>query len=224
MNFVAHLRRILLCLAVPLLVILAWDVTPADLVIAQWYGTPSGFPLRDHFWLARVLHDWPQRVGLLLILVCVVAVWHPRSIWGRTTQRERVWLAALVIFCALLIPALKMQSYTSCPWELNQFGGSAQYVWHFTFTNHDGGGAHCFPSGHASAFFSFLPAFWLVHRHKPRLAWLALAGWCVFGLAMSWGQVMRGAHYPSHLLWTMWLCWALGTLASPLLGPQHGDK
>jgi membrane-associated PAP2 superfamily phosphatase len=32
------------------------------------------------------------------------------------------------------------------------------------------------------------------------------------GLVFSLTQAMRGAHYPSHSLWTAWVCWVLGQL------------
>jgi membrane-associated PAP2 superfamily phosphatase len=82
----------------------------------------------------------------------------------------------------------------------------------------DGGPGRCFPSGHASTFFSFLPVFWLLRRYRVQRAWWFLAALCVLGLMLSWVQVLRGAHYPSHILWTAWLCWAASAVASPLMG------
>lgn len=50
-----------------------------------------------------------------------------------------------------------------------------------------------------------LPASPAVHRHDlPVLLATLLAG-ALFGLA----QTLRGAHYPSHTLWSAWLCAAL---------------
>jgi membrane-associated PAP2 superfamily phosphatase len=221
MPWLDRARWLLLWLGLPFIGIFLWDITPGDLAVMRWYGSAQGFPWREQFWLATALHNWPQRAGLLLLAACVLAIWHPRSVLKHTTQRERLWLAAVVFFCALLIPAIKLQSNTSCPWELSEFGGTARYVWHFTFTGPDGGPAKCFPSGHASTFFSFLPAFWLIRRYRPKAAWIALAVVCSAGMVLSWGQVVRGAHFPSHLLWTGWLCWAVGVVASPWLGPPR---
>ena len=58
------------------------------------------------------------------------------------------------------------------------------------------------------------------HRHafgagaparQPVQAWLA----AVFALGLLFGsvQLARGAHYPSHTLWTAWICWAVGAAA-----------
>jgi membrane-associated PAP2 superfamily phosphatase len=31
---------------------------------------------------------------------------------------------------------------------------------------------------------------------------------------------VRGAHFPSHTLWSAWLCWTLGAIAARVLGPR----
>jgi membrane-associated PAP2 superfamily phosphatase len=215
-------RWLLLWLGLPLLGVVLWDITPADLVIAHWYGTAQGFALQDNYWLSHILHTRARQTGVLLGLVCVVAIWWPvgpLAPLSRCTRRERVWLACMVWVCAAGIATLKASSHTSCPSELQAFGGVARYVWHFA-TGSDGGPGRCFPSGHASSFFSFLPVFWVLRRYNARRAWQVLAAICVLGLALAWVQVLRGAHYPSHVLWTMWLCWAAGALASPWLAPR----
>ncbi len=215
-------RWLLLWLGLPLLGVVLWDVSPADRVVAHWYGTAQGFALQDNYWLSHILHTRARQTGVLLGLACVLAIWWPVGPLGllrRCTRRERVWLACMVWVCAAGIATLKAASHTSCPSDLQAFGGVARYVWHFAMGG-DGGPGRCFPSGHASTFFSFLPVFWLLRRHNARRAWQVLAAMCALGLALAWVQVVRGAHYPSHVLWTMWLCWAAGALASPLLAQR----
>jgi membrane-associated PAP2 superfamily phosphatase len=215
-------RWLLLWLGLPLLGVVLWDITPADRVVAHWYGTAQGFALQDNYWLSHILHTRARQMGVLLGLACVLAIWWPVGPLAplrRCTRRERVWLACMVWVCAAGIATLKASSHTSCPSELQEFGGVARYVWHFA-TGADGGPGRCFPSGHASTFFSFLPVFWVLRLHNARRAWQVLAAICVLGLALSWVQVVRGAHYPSHVLWTMWLCWAACTLASPWLAQR----
>jgi membrane-associated PAP2 superfamily phosphatase len=215
-------RWLLLWLGLPLLGVVLWDITPADRVVAHWYGTAQGFALQDNYWLSHILHTRARQMGVFLGLACVLAIWWPVGPLAplrRCTRRERVWLACMVWVCAAGIATLKASSHTSCPSELQEFGGVARYVWHFA-TGADGGPGRCFPSGHASTFFSFLPVFWVLRLHNARRAWQVLAAICVLGLALSWVQVVRGAHYPSHVLWTMWLCWAACTLASPWLAQR----
>jgi membrane-associated PAP2 superfamily phosphatase len=222
------LLSLALCLLVPLIAVWLLDLTGFDLAVTRWYGTSAGFAWKDHVLLTQVFHVGIRRICVFIALYCIVAIWWPLGPWRWMTQRDRVWLACNIWLCATGVAALKSASLTSCPWDLAEFGDKAQYVWHFApqlkwFSGAiaDGGPGKCFPSGHASSFFSFLPLVWVVQRYSHRRAWQALAALCVFGLTMSWVQVMRGAHYPSHLLWTMWLCWALGTVTSPLLQPRQ---
>jgi membrane-associated PAP2 superfamily phosphatase len=216
-------RGWLLWLGLPLLAVLLWDITPADQLVAHWYGTAQGFALQDNYWLSHILHTRARQLGVLLGLYCVLAIWWPVGPLRRCTLGERVWLACMVWVCAAGIALLKASSHTSCPSDLQDFGGTARYVWHFALSasSSDGGPGRCFPSGHASTFFSFLPVFWVLRRHQARRAWQVLAALCVLGLALSWVQVLRGAHYPSHVLWTAWLCWAASALASPWLAARQ---
>jgi membrane-associated PAP2 superfamily phosphatase len=217
MSRIQRARKLIVWLGVPLLLVALWDMTPADLIVSNWYGTPQGFALRDNYWLSTVLHTWVRRVAFSLAVMCIVAIWWPVGPWWHATRRERVWLACTVWACATGISLLKFTSLTSCPWDLQQFGGTATYVWHFTFGGIEGGPGGCFPSGHASTFFSFIPVFWLLRRHHAQRAWWVFGAMCLVGLTLSWVQVMRGAHFPSHILWTLWLSWTLGVLASPWL-------
>ncbi|SAH35329.1 phosphoesterase PA-phosphatase-like protein [Enterobacter roggenkampii] len=44
-------------------------------------------------------------------------------------------------------------------------------------------------------------------RERPRLAWSFVVLGILLGLAMGFGQVMRGAHFFSHNLWAGWWVW-----------------
>jgi membrane-associated PAP2 superfamily phosphatase len=224
MPWIIRARWLLLWLGLPLLLVMAWDISPADMLVAQWYGTAKGFALEHNYWFSHILHTRARQTGVLLGLACIVAIWWPVGPLRRTIRRERVWLACMVWGCAAGIALLKSSSHTSCPSELQAFGGVARYVWHFALAQADGGPGRCFPSGHASTFFSFIPVFWVLRRYQPAWAWRFLAALCVLGLALSWVQVVRGAHYPSHVLWTAWLCWTISALLSPWLEPSTGRR
>lgn len=50
----------------------------------------------------------------------------------------------------------------------------------------------------------------------PARAWLLAV--VLAGLLFGGAQFLRGAHAPSHTLWTAWLCWAL---SASLLGRRR---
>ena len=76
----------------------------------------------------------------------------------------------------------------------------------------DGCRGHCFPACHASTAFSFLAAFFWLRPWAPRAArwWLGLT--LLAGLGFGAVQMVRGAHYLSHVLWAGWFCWLAGGL------------
>ena len=49
--------------------------------------------------------------------------------------------------------------------------------------------------------------------HRASFAALTLAA---LGVVYGVGQMLRGAHYPSHTMWTAWICWAV-TVGSVVL-------
>ena len=197
-----------------LLLLLAWDTSGLDLALIHAVGTSSGFAWRDAWWTSRVLHDGGRLLGWLTLAALVVNIWRPW--WTGPSRRERVTWVLITLVCLLLVPAFKRISATSCPWDLQVFGGVAAYVSHWQFGVKDGGPGHCFPSGHAVAAFAFISGWFALRPHAPRAARWWLAGVLVLGVLFGWAQMVRGAHYISHTLWSAWICWTACALLNAL--------
>jgi membrane-associated PAP2 superfamily phosphatase len=218
-----HRSRPFVWLSGLLAITLLWDASGLDRAVMQAIGSPQGFALRDAWWLSAVLHDGLRTAMTLAWLLLVV--W---ALWPglRLPRRERWWVVALVSVSLLAVNLVKNASLTSCPWDLRAFGGSARHVSHWAWGVVDGGPGRCFPGGHASSGFAFLalalpwllpPAGAAPRRHVVGLRWLAAA--VFIGLLAGAVQTVRGAHFPSHTLWTLVICAALSVtgwwLASP---------
>jgi membrane-associated PAP2 superfamily phosphatase len=214
-------RRDLLVTLAALAALLCWDAAGLDLAAARLFGSAQGFGLRDSFWTATVLHEGGRLAAWVTLGAVTLALWRVPGPDQPTRALRGKWIAVMLL-CILAVPAIKRFSPTSCPWDLAEFGGVAAYVSHWRLGVGDGGSGRCFPSGHAVAAFGFLGMHFLWRSHSPRRArvWLAavLAAGLVFGLA----QLVRGAHYPSHTLWSAWLCWTLCVLACRL--PWYAGK
>lgn len=196
-----------------LLLLLAWDFSGLDLPAMRAVGSSAGFEWQHHWLTQRVAHDGGRLLAWLVLAVLLVNVWRP--LWPGPTRAERVrWLVVTVV-CVVVVPAIKQVSRSSCPWDLAEFDGVAQYVSHWTLGRGDGGPGRCFPSGHAAAAFAYFSGWFALRDEHPRAAraWLlaVLAVGTLFGVA----QYVRGAHYPSHTLWTAWLCWTLCVVLMP---------
>jgi membrane-associated PAP2 superfamily phosphatase len=55
----------------------------------------------------------------------------------------------------------------------------------------------------------------------PKLAKVGLILGLILGFAMGWGQMMRGAHFMSHNLWTAWVVWVLLLAQYLLWSPKY---
>ena len=192
-----------------LLCLLAWDASGLDLVLAHWFGTTQGFALRDHWLFTTVLHEGARRLSWLLVVGLSLAVWWPVGVLRQLDRWQRLQLVVSILLGLALVVAIKRISSTSCPWDLAEFGGLARYVSHWRFGLVDGGGAHCFPAGHASAGFAFVGGYFVLRDRAPRAARIWLAAALAAGLVLGVSQQMRGAHFMSHTLWTAWLCWTV---------------
>lgn len=195
------------------LLTLAFDASGADKWFTSLYGTAQGFAWRDH-WLTRdVIHRGGRAISWLLFSVTVLAVARPWRAIGQMPTRNRVVWFACTALCLILIPALKQFSLTSCPWDLQVFGGKALWLSHWDFGVGDGGPGRCFPSGHASGAFAFFAGYFALRDNASRHARIWLAIVVTLGIVFGWGQMMRGAHHLSHTLWTAAICWTVTALA-----------
>jgi membrane-associated PAP2 superfamily phosphatase len=193
--------------------LLLWDASGLDLALMQHLGRPDGFAWRHAPWLEQGFHQGGRWLSAALLAATVAAAVRA----GPLAARERwAWVATTVLGLALA-GLLKQASTTSCPYELAIFGGHAAHVSHWHWRVLDGGPGHCFPSGHASAGFAFVAAYFAWRPHRPALARALLGAALALGLALGAAQVLRGAHYPSHVLYTGWLAWLTGALGFALV-------
>jgi membrane-associated PAP2 superfamily phosphatase len=122
----------------------------------------------------------------------------------------------------LVINRIKFYSLTSCPWDLAQFGGVATYVSHWSWGVGDGGPGRCFPGGHASAGYAFfalaMPGLFSDSPAARQTGKRLFVAVFLFGLICGASQVLRGAHYPSHGLWTGLICWVVAAVNHWLFG------
>jgi membrane-associated PAP2 superfamily phosphatase len=201
------LRSDLIAAFAGLALLLFWDGLGLDLPAVRTVGDAAGFAWRDAWFTAKAFHEGGRMLAGVIYVLLIVNLFKP--LISGPTKAERIYMLVIAIVCMSLIPVFKRMSHTSCPYDLAEFGGVASYVSHWTFGVLDGGPGHCFPSGHASAAFGFFSLYFGLRRSRPELARWALGAVLVLGTAYGWAQMARGAHYPSHTMWTAWICWAI---------------
>lgn len=195
---------------------LLWDASGLDLWVMAQLGSSQGFAMQHNWWLEAVLHDGARQLAWGVLALLALMVWRPIGLFRHLPRRQRTEMLLGTLLALLLISTLKHHSLSSCPWDLQQFGGVAEYRSHWAWGLPDGGPGKCFPGGHASAAFAFLalPLSLLAselttHRHT---GWWCLTGVLLAGIVLGATQTLRGAHYPSHNLWTALICWTVALL------------
>ena len=140
-------------------------------------------------------------------------------------DRLKPWRKACVLFllAAALVPlslaGAKKYTNVYCPAQLNLYCGDKPYVKvfdkyprDFDKTAHNPG--RCFPAGHASGGFALMVLFFCFKNKKAKLLGLA-AGLCA-GWSMGLYQMLRGEHFLSHTLVTMFGAWLIILLLDAL--------
>jgi len=167
------------------------------------------FPFKSAPHLVFLGHTVLKNVTALGLVVAIVL-----ALASIRTPALRSWRRALILFCvmaggsAYLVQELKEVSAHACPWDLAMYGGHAQW---FPLFSHVAAGTElgrCWPGGHASGGFAIIAGYFALRTRHPRwarrLLWLGLA----MGTLMGGVQMVRGAHFLSHNLWTLWFVWA----------------
>ena len=192
------------------------DLTLADLL----YRLEGGhWLLRQAPLTQQVLHEGGRRAsGLAALLVLLMYV---HALQRRSWAPLRVPLLYLVAAVALgtgLVALLKSASNVDCPWDLLRYGGHHPYLGLFDPRPTLLPRGRCFPAGHASAGYAWVALYFFFLLWRPRWRHLGLAAGLLAGLVFGLAQQLRGAHFASHDLASLALCWVCArTLASWLL-------
>jgi membrane-associated PAP2 superfamily phosphatase len=206
--------HLVLPLAVSVLVLFSLERTGADLWLAdRWYAFEGyHWALRNHWLVNQVIHHDGRELiaglGLVLAILLVVSYRLPRL---RDWRRPIAYLLTCMVVLPALIACFKHFSSAPCPWDLLRYEGKLPYHHSLSYFFGTTGTGHCFPAGHASGGFALLALYFAAFLHARYPVIYLLPGLLV-GFTFAFGQEARGAHFISHDLWTLSLCWfgALG--------------
>ena len=182
-----------------------------DLLLADavFDAASNTFPWR-HAWLtdtfAHVILKRVLTLAALAFIGCAaVDAFRPLPrlcVLGRLRLR-------IVASSAILVPAvislLKQLSSSHCPWELTRYGGEQPYVRIFDILPIGALPGHCLPAGHASSalWLLSLAVYWL--PAQVRAARIAASLGIAAGSILGVMQQLRGAHFLTHTLWSLWI-------------------
>ena len=199
-----------------LLMLWAFRYWPLDAWIIAPYASPQGFTLRDAWittrWAHALVEDWVLLISMGLLVMFGLSYW--REKWRQWRQPCGFLLVAMLLSSGT-VGLLKSVSPHTCPWDIQAYGGTDLYMPLFSSWPQAKLGK-CFPAGHATTGFGLMAIYLLTRRAGFRYAygyWLAAL---ILGFGFGWVQMMRGAHFLSHTLWSAWWVWLVELLVFAL--------
>jgi membrane-associated PAP2 superfamily phosphatase len=221
-------RGALALLAAAVVLALLEQFTNLDLALADrsFDAALRQFPWRDSWFAEVLMHRW-LKLALTLLAVGLLLASLSERLWRlprlRPGDRWRMRASAALALCIpLTISVAKQLSASHCPWDLTRYGGEAAYLRLFDAVPAGFQAGGCFPAGHASSalWLAGLCLWWLPRR--PRMAALVFAAGLGAGFIVGWVQQMRGAHFLSHTLWSMWIAaaWVWAVLLAFVLAQR----
>lgn len=193
-----------------------------SLLIKPFFDTQAlVFPLKQDSFLENVMHKGLKNLMIIVSLMILgfwlfgLRVWkstvslHCKNRWIQLYHRQFLWVFVGMLITTSSISILKHLSIHACPWSLIDYGGTQPLISIFGSLPEGAIQGHCFPGGHASGGFALMAFYFGFRDTLPKIAKVGLILGLAFGFAMGWAQMMRGAHFLSHNLWTAWIVWML---------------
>ena len=217
------LPHIALPLIVGLVLAFIYPNTALDAWLIQPFydGHALVFPLKNDSFLENVMHKGLRDLMIVVSLMMLgfwifgLKVWNfalknqNGSHWSKVYHRQFLWIFVAMVISTSTISVLKRLSMHSCPWDLLAYGGNQPWIPLFGHLPAAAKMGHCFPGGHASGGFALIAIYFGFRDSLPKVAKAGLILGLLIGFAMGWGQMMRGAHFMSHNLWTAWIVWMI---------------
>lgn len=169
--------------------------------------------LKDNLVTSTLVHQGGKRLSALAWLcavACTAVAWR-RPAW-RAWRKPLLYLVLAVLLSTGIVAWMKSWTHVDCPWDLIGFGGTRSYHDLLAALPLHAAPGRCFPAGHASAGYAWLALFFFLGDVHRQWRWKGLAVGLGAGVVFGISQQLRGAHFASHDLWTLMICWLVALL------------
>lgn len=166
------------------------------------------FPLKRHVFLSQWMHVGLKWLMVLIAIVCLIlSIAGGRFLQIRPHRKSLLWVFVGMVVSTTVVATLKHYNQHGCPWDVTLYGGDLPLLGLFASLPAGVELGRCFPAGHPSGGFALMAFYFAFMHSKPRFSinmlWFGLA----MGLIMGVVQIVRGAHFLSHVLWSGWVVW-----------------
>ncbi|MGZ8241520.1 MAG: phosphatase PAP2 family protein [Methylobacter sp.] len=167
------------------------------------------WPYKEHWLAETVLHIGGRYFIYAIaagVLYCLLNSFKVNSAFY-AYRRQLVFLLAASISGPIIIALFKSNTHIYCPWNLILFGGDKPYVRLFDYASHSAEPGHCFPAAHAGAGFTFVSLYFFLLIVRQEYKFYGLYFGLGLGILYGVAQQMRGAHFLSHDVFSLAVCW-----------------
>ncbi len=193
--------------------LLWWIEIYYDLKISAEFFAPESFVFswREHWLMKDVIHQYGKvpAIGALFVLIFLAYSKSAQKKYSLQTSQV-IYAIVAMVSCAAIVYFIKRQSLTACTWDLQSFGGLYPHLTFFGGESFPAGlsPGHCWPGAFSLSGFSlFALYFFCIDIHRDQWARKLFIGVMMYGNALGFIQVMRGAHLFTHQIWTALICW-----------------
>jgi len=174
-----------------------------------WYAAAGGGWVFKHSWWADGLIHKGGRNLVAVIASLAVAGWAGSfCLRGlRPWRRAALFMALAILLGTGSVAICKATINRHCPWDYDRYGGAVPYGRLFEPAPAGFPPGHGFPAGHASGALSLMSSYFLFLGRSRQRALAGLSTGLLLGTAFGFGQLVRGAHFVSHNLWSAAICW-----------------
>ena len=184
-----------------------WDLRLSD---PFYDAARGGWYLKKSWWADALIHQGGHDLILAVGGGALLFWGWNRLRGGRAEWRRAALYLALCIALGTGLAALgKATINRHSPWDYDRYGGTVPYVGLFQATAPGYPVGHGFPAGHASGGYALMGSYFIFYRRNRRLAVFGLLSGVAVGTVFAVGQQVRGAHFFSHNLWTILICWSV---------------
>lgn len=197
--------------------LLAWSlaVSTVTALSIDWYLSRALFAWEGYRWLLRevtlteaLIHRGGHALSIAAWLVALAA-WLFARLRASALQRPLARLLLSVLVSTLLVSWLKSWSNMDCPWDIDGLGGTRPYLDLLDLRPRYLPQGRCFPAGHASGGYAWVALYFFCLAIRPDWRWRGLAIGLGVGAVFGIAQQLRGAHFLSHDMWTLAICWGV---------------
>jgi membrane-associated PAP2 superfamily phosphatase len=191
--------------------------------VSHFFDTQNQIWLYKKNWFFNtIIHSGGQLLDRIFVLI-----WLLLFIFINLKKKFTIYRKFFLFFLLasvtgpILVGIGKNLTHIHTPWDLQLFNGIYPYIRLLDPTPEGVPVGYAFPAGHASGGYCFLSLYFaLLHFRSPYRIFGLVFGVCL-GLVFGLGQQIRGAHFPSHDLFTLVICWYAAMAVYLLFYPKE---